>query len=214
MCQSTSQISRNAGRNRRTCQKNHSISTRSWANVASNVSTPDEELRRRFKNEIGSIRKKAEQALVGALVKYHQRRAKRLRNKLRKLEQYKSRRNRNTVTKQTSHQKTQSPARKKTVNKDDNVNELAEELKTKIGEVDVLLEQMRSQVCANKQSESYSCLLSDSLEVRGKGKANRRDNKAAKTAKEKSGEKSKTKSAFVTPLSHANSISKTCQMNN
>ena len=99
--------------------------------MASNVSTPDEELRRRFKNEIGSIRKKAEQALVGALVKYHHRRAERLRNKLRKLEQYKSRRNRNTVTKQTSHQKTQSPARKKTVNK---------ELKTKIGEVDVLLQ--------------------------------------------------------------------------
>ena len=37
----------------------------------SSVSTPDEELRRRFKNEIGSIRKKAEQALVEALVKYH-----------------------------------------------------------------------------------------------------------------------------------------------
>ena len=141
MCQSTSQISRNAGRNRRTCQKNHSISTRSRANVASNVSTSDEELRRRFKNEIGPIKKKAEQALVGALVKYHHRRAERLRNKLRKLEQYKSCWNRNTVTKQTSHQKTQSPARKKTVNKDDNVNELAEELKTKIGEVDVLLEQ-------------------------------------------------------------------------
>ena len=173
--------------------------------MASDVSTSGEELRRRFKNEIGPIRKKAEQALVGALVKYHHRRAERLRNKLRKLEQYKSRRNRNTVTKQTSHQKTQSPARKKTVNK---------ELKTRIGEVDVLLEQMRSQVCANKQSESYSCLLSDSLEVRGKGKANRRDNKAAKTAKEKSGEKSKTKSAFVTPLSHANSTSRTCQMNN
>ena len=53
-------------------------------NVASNVSTPDEELRRRFQNEtrtrhdeIGSIRKKAEQALVGALVKYHHRRAER-----------------------------------------------------------------------------------------------------------------------------------------
>ena len=94
--------------------------------MASNVSTSDEELRRRFKNEIGPIRKKAEQApaeaLVGALVKYHHRRAERLRNKLRKLEQYKSRRDRNTVTKQTSHQKTQSPARKKTVNKDDNVN--------------------------------------------------------------------------------------------
>ena len=160
MFQSTSvEISRNAGRNRRTCQKNHSISTRSRANVASNVSTSDEELSRRFKNEIGPIRKKAEQALVGALVKYHHRRAERLRNKLRKLEQYKSRRNRNTVTKQTSHQKTQSPVRKKTVNKDDNVNELAKELKTKIGEVDVLLEQMRSQVCANKQSESYSSLI-------------------------------------------------------
>ena len=49
----------------------------SRANVASNVSTPDEELRRRFKNEIGSIRRKAEQALVGALVKYHHRRAER-----------------------------------------------------------------------------------------------------------------------------------------
>ena len=125
--------------------------------MASNVSKPDEELRRRFKNEIGPIKKKAEQALVGALVKYHHKRAERLRNKLLELDQYKSRRN--TVTKQTSHQKTQSPARKKTVNKDDNVNELAEELRTKISEVDVLLEQMRSQVCANKQSESYSCLL-------------------------------------------------------
>ena len=59
----------------------------------SNVSTPDEKLRQRFKNEIGSIRKKAEQALVEALVKYHRRRAERLKNKLRKLEQYKSRRN-------------------------------------------------------------------------------------------------------------------------
>ena len=165
-----------------------------------------------FKNEIVLIRKKAEQALIGALVKYHHRHAERLTNKLCKLEQHKSRRN--TVTKQMSHQKTPSQARKKTVNKDEDVNELAEELKTKISEVDVLLEQMRSQACANKQSESYSCLLSDSLEVRGKGKANRRDNKAAKTAKEKSGEKSKTKSAFVTPLSHANSTSNSCQMNN
>ena len=59
-------------------------------------------------------------------MKYHHRHAERLTNKLLKLEQYKSRRN--TVTKQTSHKKTQSPARKKTVNKDDNANELAEEL--------------------------------------------------------------------------------------
>ena len=59
----------------------------------SNMSTPDEDLRRRFKNEIGSIRKKAEQALIDKLVKYHHRRAEQLKNKLRKLEQYKSHRN-------------------------------------------------------------------------------------------------------------------------
>ena len=113
-------------------------------------------------------------------------------------ELYKSRRN--TVTMQTSHQKTQSPARKKTVNKDDNVNELAEELKTKISEVHVLLEQMRSQVCANKQSEPYSGLLSDFLEVRGKGKANRRDNKAAKNCKRKERRKIKDKKRFCNAI--------------
>ena len=59
----------------------------------SNMSTPDEDLRRRFKNEIGLIRKKAEQALVDELVKYHHRRTEQLKNKLRKLEQYKSHRN-------------------------------------------------------------------------------------------------------------------------
>ena len=73
--------------------------------------TPDEA----FKNEICSIRKKAEQALIGALVKYHHRHAERLTNKLHKLEQYKS--HRNTATKQMSHQKMQSPARRKPVNK-------------------------------------------------------------------------------------------------
>ena len=95
----------------------------------SNVSTPVEELRWRFKNEIGSIRKKAEQALVEALVKYHHRRPERLTDKLRKLEQYKSRRNtvRNNIgilsrrlTRKRSHRLEARP-RKKTVNKDDNV---------------------------------------------------------------------------------------------
>ena len=69
-------------------------------------------------------------------------------------------------------------------------------MKTKIGEVDVLLEQMRSQVCANKQSESYSCLVSDSLEVKGKGKVNRRDNKAAENCKRKERRKIKDKKRF------------------
>ena len=73
-------------------------------------------------------------------------------------------------------------------------------MKTKISEVDVLLEQMRSQLCANKQSESYSCLLSDSLEVRGKGKANRRDNKAAKNRKRKERRKIKDKKRFCNAI--------------
>lgn len=141
-----------------------------------------------------------------ALVKYHHRRTEHLTIKLRQLEQCKSRRG--TVTKQTSHQKTQSPSRKKPINKGDNVNEVAEELKTRISEVDALLEQMKSQVHVNKQSESYPCVLSGSLE----GEKGR--DKVENTAKERSGEKSKTKSAFVMPLSHANSTSKTCQMNN
>ena len=69
-------------------------------------------------------------------------------------------------------------------------------MKTKISEVDVLLEQMRSPVCANKQSESYSCLVSASLEVRGKGKANRRDTKAAKNRNRKERRKIKDKKRF------------------
>ena len=54
-----------------------------WANITSNED---------FKKDINSIRKKAEQALVGALVKFHYRRVERLKNKYRKLEQAKSRR--------------------------------------------------------------------------------------------------------------------------
>ena len=73
-------------------------------------------------------------------------------------------------------------------------------MKTKINEVHVLLAQMRSQVYANKQSESYSCLLSDSLEVRGKGKENRRDNKAAKNRKRKERRQIKDKKHFCNAI--------------
>ena len=132
-------------------------------------------------------------------MKYHHRRTERLTIKLCKLEQYKSRRR--TVTKQTSHQKTQSPATKKPVNKGDNVNELAEELKAKISEVDVLLEQMRSQVSVNKQSESYPCALLGSLEVRGKGKENGRNIKAAKNRKRKERRKIKDKKRLCNAIS-------------
>ena len=56
-------------------------------NARANI-TPDED----FKKDINSIRKKAEQALVGALVKFHYRRVDRLKNKYRKLEQAQSHR--------------------------------------------------------------------------------------------------------------------------
>ena len=55
---------------------------------------------------------------------------------------------------------------------------------------------MRSQVCANKRSESYSCLLLDSLEVREKGKQTAEITKRPKTAKEKSGENQRQKALF------------------
>ena len=55
-----------------------------------------------FKDDISSISKKAEQAPVGALVKFHQRRAKRLNNKITKLQQAKSRREKIVTRKQPS----------------------------------------------------------------------------------------------------------------
>ena len=83
-------------------------------------------------------------------------------------------------------------------------------MKTKISEVDVFSRTNEiTSVC-----EYLLLSLIKLLRSKGKGKANRRDNKAAKNRKRNSGEKSKTKSAFLTPLSHANSISKSCQMNN
>ena len=48
---------------------------------------------------------------------------------------------------------------------------------------------MRSQVRVNKRNESYPCALSGSLEVRGKGKENDRNNKAAKKLQNKRAEK-------------------------
>jgi len=77
-------------------------------NVRANITLNED-----FKKEIGSIRKKAEQALIGALVKFHHRRIERLTIKLRKLEQAKSRRS-NFVNKQSSNRK-QPPASEKIV---------------------------------------------------------------------------------------------------
>ena len=104
-------------------------------NARANI-TPDED----FKKDINSIRKKAEQALVGALVKFHYRRVDRLKNKYRKIEQAQSRRS----YQETNQSSRKAPARNRNTSEDKNENELAEVLKAKIREVDSLLEQMRA----------------------------------------------------------------------
>jgi len=127
-------------------------------NARANI-TPDED----FKKEIGSIRKKAEQALVGALVKFHDRRIERLTIKLTKLEQAKSRRC-NFVNKQSSNRK--QPLASEKIVKNENVDELATVILAKIS--DTLLEKIRSET-TNKQSEAYPVVLSDSLIIREEG---------------------------------------------
>ena len=132
-----------------------------------------------FKTEIGSIRKKAKQALVGALVKFHHRRIKRLTIKLRKLEQAKSRKS-NFVNKQSSNRK-QPPASERIVN-NQNVDELASIILAKIS--DTLLKKIRSEA-ENKQSETYAIVLSDPLEIREERIGNKQNNKAVKNRKRK-----------------------------
>ena len=162
-----------------------------------------------FKQDIGSIRKNAE-ALVGVLVKFHCRRTKRLTNKFRKLEQAKPRKS-NSVSRQQPSNKKQPPmAREKTVQRE-NVNDLATVILAKIG--DTLLERLRSE-SKNKESAVYPVVLSDSLAIREEGIENLRNNKAAKNRKGKIGERTKTKSVSVKPLSHAKKISKPCQTHN
>ena len=98
-------------------------------NARANI-IPDEDV----KTEIGSIRKKAEQALVGVLMKFHHRRIERLTIKLRKLEQAMSRKS-NFVNKQSSNRE-QLPASEKIV-KIQNVDELASVILAKI--IDTLI---------------------------------------------------------------------------
>lgn len=87
-------------------------------NARANI-TPDED----FKKDINSIRKKAEQALVGALVKFHYRRVDRLKNKYRKLEQAHCRRS----CQETNQSTRKAPARNRNMSEDENENELAQD---------------------------------------------------------------------------------------
>ena len=89
---------------------------------------------------INSIRKKAEQALVGAVVKFHYRHVDRV-EKYRKIAQAQSRRS----YQETNQSSRKAPARNRNTSEDKSKNELAEVLKAKNREVGTLLEQMRAQ---------------------------------------------------------------------
>ena len=155
-------------------------------NVRANI-TPDED----FKSDIGSIRKKAEQALVGALVKFHHRRIERLSSKFRKLEQAKSRKS-NVVNNQSSKRK-QPPKASEKIVQHENVDELASVILDKIS--DKLLERFRSE-SKIKESEVYPVVLTDPLVIREEGIEKKQNNKAAKNRKRKDRRKDQNKKRF------------------
>lgn len=123
--------------------------------------TPDED----FKRDIGSIRKKAEKALVRGLVKFHRRGIERRTNKSRKLEQTKPRKS-NSVNKQQPSNRKQQPTASEKIVQNENVNDLATVIKAKRG--DTLLERLRSE-SENKESVVNSVVLSDPLAISKQG---------------------------------------------
>ena len=103
--------------------------------------TPDED----FKKDFNTVRKKAEQALEGALVKFHHRHVKRLKNTVQQAQI-------STVWQKLPRNLPvlpQTPARNGNTKEEKNEKDLAKVLKAKIREVDTMLEQMRA-VAENK----------------------------------------------------------------
>ena len=127
-------------------------------NVRANI-TPDEE----FKKDIAQTRKNAEQNLIGALTRFHERQTERNRDKLKKAEQKKNAfrgkktnnaeliKNRSITTKETKRCKT-----------DENVISLTETLAERIRKMDEMMKSLEKSF--NKTSESYACVLSDCKE--------------------------------------------------
>ena len=112
---------------------------------------PDED----FKSDISRIRRDAEQKLIGALTRYHYRRAESNRIRLKKEQQ---------KLNISREKKTNNPALiknrpgKERANRTDNVISLATELTNKIKKVEELMKSLK-----NKESESYPCVLTDFL---------------------------------------------------
>ena len=169
-------------------------------NARANI-TPDEE----FKQEIGVIRKRAEQALVGALVKFHGRRIERLTSKFRKLEQAKSRRS-NIVKTQSSNRKQPPKASERIVN-NENVDKLASVIFSKIS--DKLLERFGSE-SKNKESQVYPVVFTEPLAIREEG-TREKNNKAARKRKDRRKDKNKERfrNAIESRKEHIKNLSNT-----
>ena len=111
---------------------------------------PDED----FKSDVSSIKKRAEQDFVGALVKFHHRCVEKLTTKLRKPEQArKQKRNEIEFTRNVKPVATDSNSSKQS-----DINKLAMELTTKLTQVDKVLVNLRAQT-NNKELKSYVCFL-------------------------------------------------------
>lgn len=129
-------------------------------NVRVNI-VPDDE----FKSDISHIRREAEQKLIGALTRYHYRRAENNKIKLKQLEQRPN---------ETRGKKTNNPdliknrPRTDRENRTENVLVLATELTNKIKKVEDMMKALQ-----NKESESYPCVFTDSS-VRGREKEKRK----------------------------------------
>ena len=116
---------------------------------------PDED----FKSDISRIRRDAEQKLIGALTRYHYRRAETNKIKLKK-EQQKLNISREKKTNNPALIKNRPGKERanRTDNRTDNVIALTTELTNKIKKVEELMKSLQ-----NKESESYPCVFTDSL---------------------------------------------------
>ena len=131
-------------------------------NVRANI-TPDE----KFKKEIGSIRKTAEQKFTRTLAKFHQRRIEHLQSKRTKVEQELSREINKINAFQTRKSRTPSAPRDENLHMSTDVLKLASNIQANIDKFTQLL--LKIDDSKNKQSESYPSVLSASKGEREKG---------------------------------------------
>ena len=129
---------------KKTCPKDLRYKVR--VNIA-----PDQD----FKNDINRIRRDAEQKLIGALTRYHYRRAESNKIKLKKEQQ---RLNISRGKKTNNPDLIKNRPGKERDNRTDNVISLTAELTNKMKEVEELMRSLK-----NKESESYPCVFTDSL---------------------------------------------------